>query len=557
MCTHVQIINNQCHPSSANSDTVFEIDGINEGKSPSLMSSIEDREDLDFHDDEAFVTHSDVSSSSSSYKSLKLRLVASNSSEALVSSSPSRVLSTSSDPIFTPRERSDSSISYTNESEPERPSASSSNTLTLNEERTTVSSDEDDILSPKGVSVGAGGRGNITKFPERSKSNVSKATHKHSRSNASSSDAQSFFSRAITGIRSGSQSNVLQSSSGNGISGVFSSSKEHESDEKQLDFFSRALTGIRPSPQQQRTPDDEKKLKALRLENKLKQMDQRSKKFDSRLKELENSLSKGDIRTKASRKPVGIQSRHDPKTEGVAAGISSRIHVGHSVPGSKTESNENNFISGRADEGDNVDNGLEKDEHDYHDDGNNSMGRDQQDDQRNSTPHATSDLDRNGMVVSDDLLTCSNDNGDDTFKVESTAGAQSSSYDANADDDIEEDKVEDSMEMENNNNEDDDDIDEKDELISPLPSPRPILLAKQYSYEELRRKSVKLSSDDKKSERLSVGRQFSEEVRSLFHQREDLLNDKEFSQIFQMSKTEFKDLPKWRQQELKKRYNLF
>ena len=104
---------------------------------------------------------------------------------------------------------------------------------------------------------------------------------------------------------------------------------------------------------------------------------------------------------------------------------------------------------------------------------------------------------------------------------------------------------------------DDDDIDEKDELISPLPSPRPILLAKQYSYEELRRKSVKLSSDDKKSERLSVGRQFSEEVRSVFHQREDLLNDKEFSQIFQMSKTEFKDLPKWRQQELKKRYNLF
>jgi hypothetical protein len=82
-------------------------------------------------------------------------------------------------------------------------------------------------------------------------------------------------------------------------------------------------------------------------------------------------------------------------------------------------------------------------------------------------------------------------------------------------------------------------------------------LKKEYSYDDLRRKLVKLNPSSPHARRQSVKHQFSQEIMSSFADREDLLNDGEFEKIFSMSKDKFKELPKWRRQELKKRFKLF
>ena len=92
-------------------------------------------------------------------------------------------------------------------------------------------------------------------------------------------------------------------------------------------------------------------------------------------------------------------------------------------------------------------------------------------------------------------------------------------------------------------------------------------MKKEYSYEDLRRKSLIPGKSPRRSPRgansgvsprnLSVTKQFSEEVLSVFADREELLHDDEFEKVFGMTKESFKKLPKWRRQEMKKRHKLF
>eukprot|EP00603_Paraphysomonas_imperforata_P014487 CAMPEP_0114461136 /NCGR_PEP_ID=MMETSP0104-20121206/6116_1 /TAXON_ID=37642 ORGANISM="Paraphysomonas imperforata, Strain PA2" /NCGR_SAMPLE_ID=MMETSP0104 /ASSEMBLY_ACC=CAM_ASM_000202 /LENGTH=675 /DNA_ID=CAMNT_0001633891 /DNA_START=42 /DNA_END=2066 /DNA_ORIENTATION=+ len=626
-----QIINNQSHLSLENSENAFEMDGVNEGKSPSLLSSIESREDLDFHD-EVFVNRSDGSSTSSSYKSLKLRMMDSNSSEALVS--PPGVLSSSSDQIFTPRESSDSSLSFPKG--PERQSSS-----TVNDDRSPEGS-VNGLPSPRGVSVG-GGQAKITK------ANVSSAR------TGNSNEAQSFFSRAFTGIRSGSQGNILSSGGsggaggggwGNGGTNSSTPNKEPDSDEKQLDFFSRALTGIRPSPQ--RNPDDEKKMKALRLENKLKQMDQKSRKFDNRLKDLERTAGRGDGRSKDAKKQLDVptppstrlarsksqnddsrttaatsssgkptstavvQARDDDSTtrKSKASGsISSRQGVGEAnakdnnkyspTPTSnstisdkkKIESSNSDALDHSNDEsGGRGDSDPSRDRSDSLPIKRFSL-RNQVEEPKNSAKDDSAErydditeinvvaelgssgqLDPTAEKVSGDSNNCGMVEElleDEVEKYEVLDATDKGTHDeVELSEYIEKEEVMHEKEEVVIKNEKDDDVGDEDEagdeeegveeddvVEQELSSSRTPRLGKQYSYEDLRRKSIRMSPSETRKERsMSITKQFDEEVRNMFHQREGLLTSKEFEQIFGMTKKEFKALPKWRQQELKKRY---
>lgn len=274
-----QMIKNKSTLSRKNSDSSLSFDGIDDGKSSSMMSSIGDREDLDFHDD-VFVRESDGSSTGSSYKPLNLRMSSSHSSENLCSRSAAH--NSFSDPIYAPQENSDSSISGNDDTGSERPTSSTIESLTETAiEKKAVKSTDIRDPSPKGVSVG-GGQSKISKFPERNNFGTSSATQSQSKLK---NEAQRFFSRASTGIRSSNQEEQMvglsSSSSGSHNTGGSSNKNDHDHD-----FFSPVLTGIRSSP---RLSDEG--IKARKLESKLRQIEHKSKRSDGKVKEKDHDIN--------------------------------------------------------------------------------------------------------------------------------------------------------------------------------------------------------------------------------------------------------------------------
>ena len=399
------------------------MDGIDGGKSPSLLSSIGDREDIDFHDDN-FVQHCDVSSSYSSEKSLKIRLHSSSNSTDVLRMGSHVPVSSSQENTYAPRESSDSSMS-----------------IMINS-----AARKNDNDNPIGVSVG--GQSQISKYTERGTS-----PHRTDANRKSTlSEAHSFFSRAYTGIRSGSQSSMAggQTAKAPVLPRASSNDREADSDDKHGDFFSRALTGIRSGPQ--RAHDDDKREKARKLENKLQQMTQKSKKFDNRLKDLGKKISSAETKPKEVT-TVKNNTKEIGTKEEVESVNDSEMYNGEDV-----------------------------------------------------------------------CLNVEEDNFEDIIEVK--------------DEDIVGEIVEVSPRLSNR-----------------LPGNKES--NSQYSYEDLQRRTVKSSPGSSRDRVVSVTKDYSKDIVQNFANREDLLRDDEFESIFGMSREKFDNLPKWRRQELKKRYKLF
>jgi hypothetical protein len=487
-----------------------------------------------------------LSSTSSTYKALNIHRTDSNSSDGLIS--PSDVLSSSSDQIIiTERKGSDSSFSYNDE---QRPTSSTLGSFINIEERLPEDrhNHPDVNPSPKGVSIG-GGQSKISKYPhQRSDSSSSKKR--------GSGEAQSFFTRAFTGIRSGSQSNVTSGSGGNGGGGAAGIAQASASDStpgggagnstssggsggkdlepedpKQLDFFSRAFTGIRATPQ--RAVDEDKKVRAQKLENKLKAMDQKSKKFNSRLKQLEQTLSSVDTNPIAINKQPSSkrESESDNASNGAGAGRvalkgdSTRRAASTSVPGG------NDWDCNDGNDDDNDDD-YDKDDADDDDDGADVTGVKGDVEQvdghhSNSFTYDDENNDEGGGNIKEFT--------DVTFGRNKKGGLNDSFSSAEGDVDVpvvNENQVTSPSEQEGS------------------PGKRSAL-RRAYSVEDLQ---VNKTS---RSRSISVNKEFEEDIMAIFHERERLLVDDDFEKIFGMTKSAFSGLPKWRQLELKKRFNLF
>jgi hypothetical protein len=525
------------------------------------MSSIEDREDLDFHDD-TFIQHGDESSISSSGKSLTLRLT-----------------SNSSDQIVPPRKSSDSSLSFHVE---DRPTSSTLDSSTSSPDEKT----SHPLASPKGVSVG-GGQAKISKFPERS------GKGKTAASSSIAGEAQAFFTRAITGIRSGSQGNVLAGNVLGSMTSLSSSSssgsggKEHEGEDRHMDFFSRALTGIRSSPHRGNEDKDDNnnnKSKANKLEHKLQQMALSTKRFDNRLMELErqgNTIKPKEIiitnlkchnNNNSKPKEVAVKKRElfprvvstvaedeeDKKEEArrgssqVANEVIARLAPLQSARRdvkSETETKtDSKTISTTVPSNNQIDNMNTIKDHSTdvdNSDGNGDSNIDNEEEDHFDEEYHDTNVNLDSEEGTDD--------GDD---IDDFTHAKFS-FDKDSPKHTEFDQVNNNNDNNDNNDKDKDKNKDREGGGVKMSSIR-LQKQKQYSYEDLRRKSVKLTPETTyRGRSQSVAKQFSQEVVSVFADREDLLQDAEFESIFGMSKEKFKELPKWRRQELKKRFKLF
>lgn len=495
-------------------------------KSHHSMSSIGVREDQDLHNlgfrSEAGSTPSSIASSNP----LKMSLGSGSSDAQLDAPMPARDQSSSLDQIFAPRKSSDSSdLSISNES-----SSVGMSRLNSNDEHT-KSGIERVLASPMVVGSGVksfsfSDRDMVSSSNNPDSNNTSdpsirsiaqdpssgtsprdsKSTGSSRGSNSNVNETSSFFSRAITGIRSGSQSNSSTNSSGGSGSGMGNapqstlpappppppsrpSEPEDKDKDKPLDFFVRALTGIRASPHRS-PPQDDPKARALKLDSKLKKMDPKSKRFDSRLKDLEKARTRAGPRPRdGSKRALEIQSLQSRRE-------APRVTA---TPPSPTASR-SNFFGAAV--------GIES-----MSSSSNDAGEDE--DRAGDEDEQVLDLREHAAVAEQQ--------GGDQFQEASP----------------------------------------RESSRPPLPTAgmtaAPVSKAsKQYSYDELRRKSLKLSpSETGRARTQSVTKQFDEEIRAHFHEREDLLTDEEFVQVFGMSRQAFKVMPVWRRQEIKKKLKLF